>query len=163
MWAEVPLGNGVRMSEVIFDFDEMRKDVKEVVKKINSKKDFAKIWQEADEAFGVAFRGEEVAKYLVGDAVGFSDQIDYSKKVYVMEGLCGFAWINVGDGRSAWAKWVKENKRGYNDYYGGVSVWSSSFSADNGQSVDRKEAGCRAAAKVFNSYGLKASAQSRLD
>lgn len=152
MWAEIPLGNGVRMSEVAV-----------VSKKVAGKADFAKVWAEADEAFGYAFRGEQPPKFLVGDAVGFSDQIDYSKKVYVLEGLCGFAWINVGDGRSAWAKWVKENKRGYNDYYGGVSVWSSAFSADNGQSVDRKEAGCRAAAKVFNSYGLKASVQSRLD
>lgn len=150
MWAEVPLGNGVRMSEVA------------VAKKV-ARYHFESIWAEADEAFGIAFRGEEVAKFLVGDAVGLSNQIDYSKKVYVMEGLCGFAWINVGDGRSAWAKWVKENKRGYNDYYGGVSVWSSAFSADNGQSVDRKEAGCRAAAKVFQAHGLKASAQSRLD
>lgn len=127
------------------------------------KVDFEKVWAEADEAFGYAFRNEQPPKFVVGDAVGLSDQIDYSKKVYVMEGLCGFAWVNVGDGRSAWAKWVKANKGGYNDYYGGVSVWSSKFSADSGQSVDRKSAGCEAAVEVFRKYGLSAYASSRLD
>lgn len=137
--------------------------VEVVSKKVAGKVDFEKVWAEADEAFGYAFKGEEPPKFLVGDAVGFSNEIDYSKKVYVMDGLCGFAWVNVGDGRSAWAKWVKANKRGYNDYYGGVSVWSSAFSADNGQSVDRKAAGCSAAAKVFQKYGLSGYMNSRLD
>ena len=128
-----------------------------------SKVDYEKVWQEADRAFAKAYANVGVEQVLVGQAVGLSNQIDYSKKTYVMDGLCGFAWVNVGDGRSAWAKWVKANKDGYNDYYGGVAIWSSRFSGDQGQSVTRKEAGCRAAAKVFNDYGLSASVRSRLD
>lgn len=127
------------------------------------KVDFEKVWAEADEAFGYAYRNEQPPKFLVGDAVGLSDQIDYKKPVYVMDGLCGFAWINVGDGRSSFAKWLKANNKGRKDYYGGYQIWSSRFSADNGQSVDRKAAGCAAAAKVFEKYGLKAYVGSRLD
>lgn len=128
-----------------------------------SKVDYEKVWQEADTAFGQAYANVGVEQVLVGEAIGFSNQIDYSKKTYVMDGLCGFAWVNVGDGRSAWAKWVKANKDGYKDYYGGVAIWSSRFSGDRGQSMTRKEAGCRAAAKVFKSYGLEASVRSRMD
>ena len=128
-----------------------------------SKVDYEKVWQEADKAFAEAYANVGVEQVLVGQAIGLSNQIDYSKQTYVIDGLCGFAWVNVGDGRSAWAKWVKANKDGYNDYYGGVSVWSSKFSGDRGQSLTRKEAGCRAAAKVFASYGLSAYVGSRLD
>jgi len=129
-----------------------------------SQVDYQKIWSEADAAFAAAYAGEKPPVFEVGSAKGlFSNEIDRSKPVYRMDGLCGFAWVNVGDGRSAWAKWVKANKDGYNDYYGGVAVWSSRFSGDSSQSVERKVAGCNAAAKVFNSYGLKAYVNSRLD
>lgn len=151
MWAEIPLGNGVRMSEVL------------VAKKVAGKADFARVWSEACQAFGKAYAEAGVQKFLVGDAIGLSDQIDYSKKVYVMDGLCGFAWVNVGDGRSSFARWLKENNYANKDYYGGYQIWSSRFGSDSSQSVERKEAGCRAAAQVFQAYGLKASVQSRLD
>jgi hypothetical protein len=125
--------------------------------------DFEVVWAEASNAFRQAYHRVEPPKFVVGDAVGLSDQIDYSKPVYVMDGLCGFAWVNVGDGRSAFAKWLKANDLGRKDYYGGYQIWSSRFGGDNGQSVDRKEAGCEAAAEVFRSYGLKAYVGSRLD
>lgn len=150
MWAEVPLGNGVRMSEVA------------VAKKV-AKYHFQSIWSEACAAYAKAYAEAGVQKYVVGDAIGLSDQIDYSKKVYVMDGLCGFAWVNVGDGRSSFARWLKENGYANKDYYGGYQIWSSRFGGENGQSVERKEAGCEAAAEVFRSYGLKAYVSSRLD
>lgn len=128
-----------------------------------SKVDYQAIWSEADAAFQSAYKGVPAQEVLVGSAVGLSDKIDYSKRVYVIDGLCGFAWVNVGDGRTAWAKWLKKNKSAYNDYYGGVAVWSSAFTGDSQQSLHRKEAGCQAAAKVFNAHGLKAYVSSRLD
>lgn len=128
-----------------------------------SKVDYQAIWSEADAAFQSAYKGVPTQEVLVGSAVGLSDKIDYSKRVYVIDGLCGFAWVNVGDGRTAWAKWLKKNKSAYNDYYGGVAVWSSEFTGDSQQSLHRKEAGCQAAAKVFNAHGLKAYVSSRLD
>jgi len=127
------------------------------------KVDYEQVWKEADAAFAAAYVAEKPPVYEVGSAKGFGNEIDRSKPVYQMEGLCGFAWVNVGDGRSAWAKWVKVNKDGYNDYYGGISVWSSRFSGDYSQSMERKIAGCRAAADVFKKYGLKAFVGSRLD
>jgi hypothetical protein len=154
---------GFGMSEVVFDFAKVRNDVAVVAKQVAGKADFAKIWQEACAAFAEAYESAGVKKYLVGDAVGLSDQIDYSKKVYVMDGLCGFAWVNVGDGRSSFARWLKENNYANKDYYGGYQIWSSRFGSDSSQSVERKEAGCRAAAEVFNKYGLKAYVASRLD
>lgn len=134
-----------------------------VAKKVAGKADFAKVWAEACQAFAQAYDGQKCQQFVVGDAIGLSDQIDYSKKVYVMDGLCGFAWVNVGDGRSSFARWLKDNEYANKDYYGGYQIWSSRFGSDSSQSVERKEAGCRAAAEVFNSYGLKASVQSRLD
>lgn len=128
-----------------------------------SKIDYDSIWNEANAAFQEAYTKVDAQNVLVGQALGFTNHIDYSKRVYALDGLCGFAWINVGDGRTAWAKWLKKNKDAYNDYYGGVSIWSSKFSGDSQQSLHRKEAGCEAAAKVFNSYGLKAYVSSRLD
>jgi hypothetical protein len=127
------------------------------------KVDYEKVWQEADQAFAKAFKEVGVPQVIVGSAVGLSDKIDYSKPTYVIDGLCGFAWVNVRNGRSSFAKWVKANRDGYKSYYGGVDIWSSRFSGDNGQSMMRKEAGCKAAAAVFNKYGLEAFAMSRLD
>ena len=127
------------------------------------KVDFDVVWAEACAAFQKAYHDVKPSKFLVGDAVGLSDQIDYDKPVYVMDGLCGFAWVNVGDGRSSFAKWLRDKGYGRKDYYGGYQVWSSRFGGDNGQSVDRKEAGCEAAAAVFRAHGLKASVGSRLD
>lgn len=129
-----------------------------------SKVDFEKVWAEACDAFAVAYEGEKPPKFVVGEEkVMFGNEIDYAKPVYVMEGLCGFAWVNVGDGRSAWAKWLKKNHGGYNEYYGGVAVWSRQFGRDNSQSVDRKVAGCQAAVDVFKKYGLPGYVCSRLD
>lgn len=128
-----------------------------------SKINYEAIWDEANAAFQVAYNTVDSQPVIVGEAVGLSDKIDWSKKVEVIDGLCGFAWVNVGDGRTAWAKWLKKNKDAYKDYYGGVAIWSSAFSGDSKQSLHRKEAGCRAAAKVFGSYGLDAYVSSRLD
>jgi hypothetical protein len=133
-----------------------------IERKVAGKADFARVWAEACQAFSKAHAEAGVQKFLVGDAIGLSDQIDYSKKVYVMDGLCGFAWVNVGDGRSSFARWLKENNYANKDYYGGYQIWSSRFGSD-GQSIERKEAGCEAAAEVFRAYGLKAYVGSRLD
>lgn len=125
--------------------------------------DFDRVWREACEAFRVAYEGEKPPQYLVGDAIGLSNEIDRSKPMYVMDGLCGFAWVNVGDGRKAFPRWLKQKGYARPSYYGGMQIWSSQFGNDYSQSVDRKEAGCRAAANVFKKYGLVASVQSRLD
>ena len=75
---------------------------------------------------------------------------------------CGFAWVNIygvkGNtklGRNLKAAGVKQDYTKAFQIYnpGGVSV----------QNVDVKEAGAQAAAEVFEQYGFKAYAGSRLD
>jgi hypothetical protein len=78
----------------------------------------------------------------------------------IAEGVCGFAWISVRPGNSAFARWLKRSGNGRTDsYYGGVSVWVSQF----GQSYERKRAYARAFAEVLTAEGVKAYASGRLD
>lgn len=82
------------------------------------------------------------------------------KAWYVSEGACGFAWVNVRPGTSAFAKWLVANKVARKAYEGGVQIWVSEFN----QSMARKEAYAEAMAAVFrNELGVKAYAGSRMD
>jgi len=77
-------------------------------------------------------------------------------------GACGFAWVNVY-GVKLSTKIGKEFKDiGFDKAYnGGIQLWNPS--GYNGQNVDVKEAGASAYAKVFEKYGYKAYAGSRMD
>lgn len=124
--------------------------------------EFKKLWVEAVTAGNEAVMKAKVVPMVVGTPKSlFSNEIDYSQPVEVVEdGACGFAWINVKPGTSAFAKWLKA--QGYarkDEYYGGVTVWVSQFN----QSVQKKEAYARAVAKVLRDAGIKAYAASRLD
>ena len=75
---------------------------------------------------------------------------------------CGFAWVNLygikGNtklGRTLKAAGIKQ------DYTKAFSIWNPS--EHGAQNIDTKEAGARAAAKVFEKYGFRAFAGSRLD
>lgn len=77
----------------------------------------------------------------------------------VMDGVCGFAWVNI-DGRSGFAKWLKKKGIVRNrSYYGGFDIWIGEFN----QSMTRKEAMASAMAEVFKSYRIKAYSMSRMD
>ncbi len=128
-------------------------------KKTLGKRECARIYKEAYAAGLQAGKEVGVPKFIVGDAIGLSNEIDYSKKTYVLEGLCGFAWVNVSPARGAFVNYLKSIDAGHKGYYGGYEIWIREF----GQSVDRKSAFAGAFAKVLNSYGINASAGSRLD
>jgi hypothetical protein len=128
-------------------------------KKVISKSECARIYKEAYEAGLLAGKEVGVPKFIVGDAIGLSDQIDYSKKTYVLEGLCGFAWVNISPARGAFVNWLKSQDIGSKGYYGGYHIWVREF----GQSVDRKLAFAQAFADVLDKYGISAYAESRLD
>ena len=66
-----------------------------------SKVNYEAIWNEANAAFQKAYNLVDSQPVAVAQAHGWSNQIDFSKRVEVIDGLCGFAWINVGDGRTA--------------------------------------------------------------
>ena len=75
---------------------------------------------------------------------------------------CGFAWVNIygikGNtklGRAMKAAGIEK------DYSGAYKIWNPGEMFV--QNVDIKEAGAEAAADVFESFGFKAYANSRLD
>ena len=91
----------------------------------------------------------------------FDDDSPVEKEWYVPEGLCGFAWINVKPGNSAFANWLKANTSASTDsYYGGVTLWVHQFN----QSWERKKAYAHAFVKVLEENGVKRCwAGNRLD
>lgn len=73
---------------------------------------------------------------------------------------CGFAWVNVKPGTSAFAKFlVKRGIARRDSYYGGVCYWVSAY----GQSMRLKEAYAEGYAAVLREAGIEAYAQSRMD
>lgn len=78
----------------------------------------------------------------------------------VNDGVCGFAWVNIKPGNSAFAKWLKDNRYANKDSYnGGVTVWVHDFN----QSYERKLAYARAFATTLKEAGIRAYSGSRLD
>lgn len=100
---------------------------------------------------------------LVGSAKSlFGSEIDASKPVYYVEGgACGFAWVKIRPGSSAFAKWLVGKGYARGAYDGGVDIWIR----EGGQSMERKEAYAEAMAKVFREEGgiEKCYSQSRMD
>lgn len=77
----------------------------------------------------------------------------------VLDGVCGFAWVNVRPGNSAYARWASANLRALKGYTGGTDIWVRGF----GQSYERKMAYAVAYAEVLTEAGLQAFADGRLD
>jgi len=76
---------------------------------------------------------------------------------------CGFAWVDILGikGNTRLGKMLKAAGVERSDYKKCFSIWNP---ADhNCQNVDTKEAGAYAAQKVFEKYGFRAYAGSRLD
>lgn len=128
-------------------------------KKALTKNQCHNIYVEAYEAGLNAGKDADTPKFIVGDAIGLSDEIDFSKQTYILDGLCGFAWVTIKPARGAFVNYLKNRKVGSNGYYGGYEIWVREF----GQSVDRKAAFAGAFAEVLNKYGISAYAGSRLD
>lgn len=79
---------------------------------------------------------------------------------HVPDGVCGFAWVIIRPGNSAFANFLKKQKIAQPDsYYGGVNIWIS----DHGQSLERKTAHARAMAAFLTEKGFRATAMSRID
>ena len=77
-------------------------------------------------------------------------------------GACGFAWVNIHGikGNTKIGRRMKQAGIGQ-DWTKAFSIWNPSKYPT--QNVDTLEAGARAAAKVFEHYGFRAYAGSRLD
>jgi hypothetical protein len=88
--------------------------------------------------------------------------LDGVKHTYppVMDGVCGFAWVNVSPCTTSFGRWLK--RAGIVDrraYHGGYDLWIS----DYGQSMERKEAHAQAVAETLREAGIVAYARSRMD
>lgn len=79
----------------------------------------------------------------------------------VLDGPCGFGWINVRPGTSAFAKWLVKTGRAHRGYPTGVDVWVNDF--NQSQSLVRKEAYAHAYAMVLRAAGVQATGHSRID
>lgn len=123
---------------------------------------FEALYIKAREAGLEAGNGSKPTPMIVGSpSTVFGDDIDPTKPTYFVEdGVCGFAWVNVKPGNSAFAKYLVKSGRAHSDsYYGGITIWVSDYN----QSMQRKEAYAHAFAKVLSDAGIRAYASSRMD
>ena len=88
------------------------------------------------------------------------NEIDYSKKTYVVEGgVCGFAGVVIKPARGKFVSYLKSIGKGNKHYYGGWYVSVREF----GQSLARKEAYADAFADVLKEVGMRVYVDSRMD
>lgn len=125
-------------------------------------------WAEAQEQARQAWIAAKPSPMIVYSPKGlFDDTPDLEQPVYYeTEGVCGFGWIIVEDGRSRLAKWLaKQNIGTQSAYYGGRMVSSTNLVPEDraSQSLARKEAAVYAAAEVLQQAGFRVRALSRID
>ncbi len=118
-----------------------------------SKADYDKLWEQAIAAGMSAGTNVTPNPMIVS---GYEDQP-------VMDGACGFAWVNFkmksGLARK-FGKWLIDNDYARKDnYYGGCTIWIG----DHGQSMSRKSAHANAMANVLQEAGIDAHGMSRMD
>lgn len=124
--------------------------------------EFQALWDKAVAAGMEAGKAAKPPVMVVGQPSSFmGNDVDYSKEHWIVpEGPCGFAWVQLRPGTSAFAKWLKAKKYARTDsYHGGVSI----SVRDYNQSIIRKEAHADAMAKVLSDAGYEAYSMSRMD
>lgn len=143
-------------------FEPLKYNGAKQIRKINntSKNEYAKIWQQAQEAGKKALQAAIPIPMIVEQHSNMMDDSSpIAKSYYVSEGACGFAWIEIHPARGKFVNWCRSNKIGSKGYYGGWHIWIS----EGGQSIERKEQYAKAASEVLRKYGIEASYNSRLD
>lgn len=74
---------------------------------------------------------------------------------------CGFAWVTVRPARGTLISWCKKNNVGSKSTTGGWNFWNPG--QFRGQHIDHHYAGAQAFAEILARYGLRATAERRLD
>ena len=87
------------------------------------------------------------------------------QKWVIMDGACGFAWVNISPARGKMVSWLRENAIGRKAYKGGwdVSSWQFGNVGRGSQSYQRAYAAAAAAAGVLQEHGITAYPEGRLD
>jgi hypothetical protein len=124
------------------------------------RKDFKSIFRAAHEAGMEAGNARIPTPMVVSQRANvLDDNSAVLKSYFVPSGVCGFAWVNIRDARSAAAKAAKEHAGARPAYRGGMQIWVGEF----GQSMEQKEAYAGAYARVLGENGIEAYADSRID
>lgn len=76
----------------------------------------------------------------------------------VMEGPCGFAWVQT-PANTPFGRWLKKTGKARKGYPTGLTIWISNYN----QSMMRKEAHAAAMASVLREAGINCYANSRMD
>ena len=123
--------------------------------------DFETMWAAAHKAgMAAAKRLTPTPMVVTERAVPFDDNSPIKRQWHVPDGVCGFAWVVVRPGTSAFARWAKKHKDARRNYYGGMTVkWVGEFN----QSYEKKFAYARAFAEVLREAGINATPGGRLD
>jgi hypothetical protein len=74
---------------------------------------------------------------------------------------CGFAWVEIPNGRSPFVNWCKKNGVGSKHWRKGWNIWNPA--GNHTQSMDIKEAGAHAFTQVLSKHGIDAWMGSRAD
>lgn len=120
----------------------------------NKKHEFEELFERAEQVAKNAYDACKPTPMVVSQHVNpLNDSSPIVKSYFVEGGPCGFAHIQFKDARRNICKYMKKNNLGhYSDYSKSVS-WEPSCSRMD-QSLERKEAACSAAIKVFSEAGI---------
>lgn len=100
------------------------------------------------------------AIYEEAKAAGIKAEQDYVAQ-YGEPLYCGFAWVDIPNGRSKFVNWCKKNGVGSKHWKKGWQIWRPTDNMT--QSMDVLEAGAYAFVKVLRSHGIDAVSGSRAD
>lgn len=130
-------------------------------KKVSAKVDYQELYDKAHAAGMDAVSKLNVVPMVVQErADPLNDNSPVRKQWIIDDGVCGFAWITVRPGNSAFAKWLKAKGLARIDHYeGGMKIWISLFN----QSMQKKETYASAFAQVIRDAGIKCYSGSRMD
>jgi hypothetical protein len=127
----------------------------------SSKADHAALFERAHEAGMAAVEACTPTPMIVQQRANPLD--DRSPVVHeyepVMDGVCGFAWVNVRPGNCGFARYLKAERGARKGYYGGMEMWIHAFN----QSMEKKLAYANGFAEVVRAAGIDAYAGSRMD
>lgn len=126
----------------------------------SKKAGFQDLWDRACAAGAAAAVACKPIPMVVQEHANMLDDKSPVKQQWVVEGgVCGFAWVVVTPGTSAFAHWLKAEGHASKHYYGGMCVWAKPST----QSMAVKEAWCHAFAEVLKAAGIKCYTGSRMD
>jgi len=124
--------------------------------------DFAKLWANAEKAGREAAANVMVKDYLIQSVDILTGTPVNGSPQYVMNGVCGFAWLIIKPANSRFAKWLLASGFGRkSSYEGGVRVSISDFRY--GQCMERKQAHAGAMCQTLCAAGINCYSDSRMD